>query len=195
MRNLQSYTVSAGGKTRAADSEYPTAVFDREETMPILDTQTRAKLLEETAWANDFSWPEIQTLAQYLSFERVEKDRAIVREGASEAYLSILVKGSARVVKHDFSSQWESALATIKAGAVLGEMSLFDGEPRSATVLALEDTEMLTLSRQNLDRMIKEKPALASKLLLKLGKILSGRLRLASGKLCEMREPETNPSK
>jgi hypothetical protein len=45
---------------------------------------------------------------------------------------SIIVKGSANVVKQDFATQWESALATIKAGAALGEMSLFDGEPRSA---------------------------------------------------------------
>jgi CRP-like cAMP-binding protein len=151
-----------------------------------MDAQTRCKLLDETAWANDFSWREMQTLAQYLEFASTPKSAPIIREGDTSAFLCILVKGRAQVVKENLSSHEENTLAVIHAGDSLGEMSLFDGEPRSAAVIALEDTEMLTLSSQNLNRLIQDKPALAAKLLLKLGKIISRRLRMASGKLCEL---------
>jgi CRP/FNR family cyclic AMP-dependent transcriptional regulator len=44
---------------------------------------------------------------------------------------------------------------------------------------------LLILTRENLDRLIKEAPGLAAKILLKLGKLLSQRLRITSGRLVD----------
>jgi CRP-like cAMP-binding protein len=65
-------------------------------------------------------------------------------------------------------------------------MSLFDGEPRSANVNASEDCDLLVFTARHLEDLLHDKPLLAAKLLLKPGKVISQRLRIASGKLCEV---------
>ena len=154
--------------------------------MPINDQSpvSRAELFEKTRWADDFSWHEIRTLSHYLVFNRVRKEDQIVREGDTEAFLCIIVNGSVNVVKKD-SDEHQKKLSVIRSGETFGEMSLFDDEPRSASIIAAEDTEMLILTNENLALLISERPGLGAKLLLKLGRILSRRLRLASGKLID----------
>jgi len=45
-------------------------------------------------------------------------------------------------------------VATLGKGSVFGEMALFDGHPHIATVIAVEDTEVSTMSRDEFHRMI-----------------------------------------
>ena len=70
-------------------------------------------------------------------------------------------------------------LATLGPGEFFGELSLFDSETRSATVVAVEDTELLTLGRVDVVRSVSHNPELALSLL----KSLSARLRAADDRL------------
>jgi CRP-like cAMP-binding protein len=64
-------------------------------------------------------------------------------------------------------------------GAVFGELGFFDGEPRSASLWADDDVELLVMSLAGFDRMAVWHPRLARELLMDLGRVLSQRLRRA----------------
>jgi CRP-like cAMP-binding protein len=89
-----------------------------------------------------------------------------------------------KVLKQNEKHQGKT-LSVLTKGKTFGEMVLFDGEPRSATIVSADDTVLLILTRENLDRLIRESPGLAAKILLRLGKLLSQRLRVTSGMLVD----------
>lgn len=142
----------------------------------------RGDLLERTRWANDFDGKELETLGGYLRVERRPAGQPVCREGERDGTLFILVEGAASVVKDDGSGR-QQPLASLGPGHTLGEMSLVDGAPRSATVVAASDLLLLALSRDGLDRLCEERPKLAVKVLKKLAVFLSQRLRQTSGAL------------
>ena len=144
----------------------------------------RADLLENTQWAEDLSWKEIENFAKYLNIKRVSQGATVFREGAHEAYMCIVVQGSVQVIKESTAHE-KKVLSVIGKGKTFGEMVIFDGEPRSATIISADSTVLLILTRENLDRLIKDAPGLAAKFLFKLGKMLSQRLRLTSGQLVD----------
>jgi CRP-like cAMP-binding protein len=63
----------------------------------------------------------------------------VVRQGDPGDALCIVVEGKLEVRRND------QAVAQLKAGDYFGELSLIDGEPRSATVVALSDVVLLTV--------------------------------------------------
>jgi CRP-like cAMP-binding protein len=62
-------------------------------------------------------------------------------------------------------------------GSVLGEIAFFDGKPRSASVRALTDTELLRLSADAFEVLSTRHPDVGRKILLDLGRVLALRLR------------------
>ena len=143
-----------------------------------------AELLESTRWANEFAWPEIQALATHLQVQRRPKGETICREGQTDPSLFIIAKGSVAIHKQD-AGERAKLLAKLGPGQTLGEMALLDGQPRSATAVAAEDLVLLVFTKAELDRLVEEKPLLAVKLLWKLARFLSQRLRQTSGALAE----------
>ena len=145
----------------------------------------RAEMLERTRWSTEFSWPEVEKIAGHLSLSRAIQGMPVLKEGDLDAFMCLIVEGEVKVVKED--EKWQKkVLATLGKGKIFGEMSLFDGEPRSATVVPSEHTTLLVLTKENLNNLIEEFPLLAVKLIMKLGKSISQRLRLTSGKLIDI---------
>ena len=140
--------------------------------------------VESTKWADALSAKEIETLSNYLHVYRAEKDAVIVREGRREAYLCLLVEGRVNVMKQG-ANRTAKQIGTIGKGNTFGEMSLIDGEPRSASVVAEEPSLLVVLTGEGFARLSLEVPRLALKILLKLSKLLSQRLRQTSGVLVD----------
>ena len=108
----------------------------------------------------------------------------VFAEGAKEAYMSIVIKGIVKVIKED-SLNRKSAIAEVGPGKTLGEMSLIDGWPRSASAVAIEDSTMLVLTRDNFEHLLSDQPQLGSQILMKLAGLLSQRLRMTNWVLVE----------
>ena len=70
-------------------------------------------------------------------------------------------------------------------GRIIGEMSLIDGEPRSASVVADVPTTLVVLTGEGFARLSSDVPRLAVKILLKISKLISQRLRQTSGALVD----------
>ena len=96
-------------------------------------------------------------MAKISSFTRVryKKGAHIIKQGKDGGALYLIVEGAAAVVK-DYKSDQAKTLAKIGPGAIFGEMSLLDGEPHAASVIALEDTELSTMSQDEFDRLYEE---------------------------------------
>ncbi len=148
------------------------------------DVKKRAELLDATRWANEFTWAEIESVAAHLQLRQCAGGDVVCREGDADPALFIIAKGSVSILKRDAEDR-EKLLAKLGPGQTLGEMALLDGQPRSATAVAAEDLALLVFTRAELDRLVEAKPRLGVKLLWKLARFLSQRLRQTSGALAE----------
>ena len=120
-----------------------------------------------------------------LSFPR---DYTIFTEGQEGRSLYIVVSGRVRV--HIGNRD----LAQLDQGACFGEMSLFDAEPRSASVTTLDSCECLVLTQQQLYDAIDETPGIAINII----RLLSRRTRELNRKLNEAekaQKPESATSR
>ncbi len=152
--------------------------------MTAPDVALRAELLEATQWANEFAFNEIERFAEYLQSRTVKRGMIVFREGDKDATLFIVAAGKVGVFKSGAKNQ-DHPIATIGLGHTLGEMALIDGQPRSAGAVAVEDLTMLVLTRAELDRLANDHPRLAVKVLLKVGRLLSQRLRQTTSNLAD----------
>jgi len=144
----------------------------------------RGRMIEATRWVNEFTWEQIKALASFMDCYVVKKDALILREGEKDAHMLLLVSGMVHIVKRD-SSGVEKIIATRGPGETSGEMSLIDGEPRSASAVAATEVTLLALSQENFIRLNDEFPGLGVRLVLKIAKLMSQRLRQADGKLID----------
>ena len=142
------------------------------------------RLLESTNWADNLSGKDVLRLSNYLRVCVAEQGAEIVREGSHDAYLCLLVEGKVAVIKKDHGDETKR-LGVIRPGKTFGEMSLLDGEPRSASVIAEETSTLIVLTAEDFARLSSELPKLAMKVLLKISKLLSQRLRQTSGMLAD----------
>jgi CRP/FNR family cyclic AMP-dependent transcriptional regulator len=133
-------------------------------------------LPEATAsdWAAIFSHAEVRRIGAGL---------ALVQAGELDRALYLLTEGTVGVrLPRD-----EGAFKTIDAPSVLGELAFFDGRPRSATLDAVTDVEVVRLDTAAFDRLLEHEPALAHAMLRDLARILALRLRMASDVIAELR--------
>ena len=141
-----------------------------------------ANSLELTNWAKDFSWHQICTISKHMEAYTATKGTIIFDEGSEDSTMAIVIKGKINIIKKESGSK-VNIIATISPSQSFGEMSLIDGEARSAQAIAATDVNMLFLSRDKLFSLLEESPKLAFKLLLIISQMLSQRLRRTSGNL------------
>jgi CRP/FNR family transcriptional regulator, cyclic AMP receptor protein len=131
-----------------------------------------------TATASDWA-----TIFGYAEVLRIGAGLALVQAGEMDRALYLLTEGSIGVrLPRD-----ESPFKVIDAPSVLGELAFFDGLPRSATLVADSDIEVVRLDAAGFARLTENEPALAQSMLLDLARILSLRLRLASAVIADLR--------
>ena len=100
-------------------------------------------------------------------------DHTIFTQGEEGRSLYIVVSGLVRVHIGD------RELAQLKHGTCFGEMSLFDAEPRSASVTTIENCECLMLTQLQLYDAIDETPGIAVNII----RLLSRRIRELNNKV------------
>ncbi len=100
----------------------------------------------------------------------------IAREGDVSNRLFLIAEGSVRVCKN-FGEPTETELARFYPGDFFGEMCILETLPRSATVQAITDTTVLSLSSITFHHLYQAMPAQYGILLLNIARDLSRRLR------------------
>jgi CRP-like cAMP-binding protein len=102
---------------------------------------------------------EVAQVAALTAPSELKKGTVIARQGAAGDLAFIIATGRAEVTRDG------KRLARLGPGDVVGELSLIDGEPRSATVTALSDLEVLELDRRDLAKLLRKVPLVVRKLL------------------------------
>ena len=121
---------------------------------------------------------QAESVAQDVVKSRFKRGETIIEQGKKSDFLAIILTGRARVFTTDDRGR-EVILATMQPGDYIGEMSLIDNEPHSATVRAEVQTDVLVLGRLEFARCLPESTSMAYAVL----KGLVRRLRHADGKI------------
>ena len=88
--------------------------------------------LEDSTWGEVFNFQEILVLAKHMAAYRLPQGATLFKEGDRVPFLCLVYKGQVDVFKEGDDGK-EKRLISIRKGRTLGEMSLVDQEPRSAT--------------------------------------------------------------
>lgn len=111
----------------------------------------------------------LETITRRRSFQ---PGQIVCHKGDPGDAMYIILQGQVKIVLPSEGGE-EAVLAVFEQGDFFGELSLIDGEPRSATIVATERTEALVLYRNDFLEYLKRSPEAAFDLLL----VLSRRLR------------------
>lgn len=104
------------------------------------------RMFEKVPVLSPLSPQERDQLAHQVKIEPFGEGEIIVRQLEAGDSLYIIAKGTCEVLLENHSRQFKK-VAVLKKGDFFGEMSLLTGEPRSATVRAIEDTEVIVIQK------------------------------------------------
>ena len=134
-------------------------------------------VLKQVPLFNTLTLEQLASVDRMMVTRHYAKGESLFRRGDVGGELYVIVEGEVRV--HLDHGGREVTLAKHRSGAVMGEMSVFDDQPRSASAEAVTDTVVRVLRRDRLQAIVHEHP----EVLLEFIKNLSQRIRAMDEKL------------
>jgi CRP/FNR family cyclic AMP-dependent transcriptional regulator len=145
---------------------------------PTLMTAQTADFLASVPMFSGLQRDELLKFAELTRERTYPKGSVILFQGDPGDSLYVLRQGRAKVVLIGEDGR-EVILGVLEPGAHFGELALIDDQPRSAHVIAMEDSQLLILRREDFRRRVEANPSVAWALLTEL----SRRLRRADQKI------------
>jgi CRP/FNR family cyclic AMP-dependent transcriptional regulator len=133
----------------------------------------------------DISEPHLVALWGRLRERRLKRGEILFRAGDPGDEL-FLIRSGKIVVSNPVRGRVEQVLAELGPGDFFGDMTLFDEEPRSATIQAVTETILFSMDRQNLRQFMDSNPRAAAALLFQVVRVMSGRLRASTELVAEI---------
>ena len=119
---------------------------------------------------------ELQMVERIVHRREFLPQEIVVRQGAPGVGLYIIQSGSADVVL-EVGDEEVIRLASLTDGQFFGEMSLLDGSPRAASVIATERSQIIGFFSSDLMDLIGRSPRLGFKIVLRISQLMGNRLR------------------
>ena len=132
----------------------------------------------------DLSHEELTTLIKQSTITQHTAGEKIIQAGDSGHSMYVILKGSVHVTAP--SENKEIDLAKLYPGDFFGEVALVDDGPRSADVTALEDCELLGITRMTLGILAGLQPGAAIQILAAIGRSLVARVRAGNQKYMDL---------
>lgn len=143
------------------------------ETTPV----TAATLAEVKLFAGAGD-QALRVLAEHAVTLHLKAEDFVFREGEPASELYVLLSGRVEVRK-DAKPGSSARIGQMVPTSWFGEMSVIDEQPRSATIVAVEPSVVLKVTREVLDRLVKDHVRDYLQIVLNIGRELSRRLRHA----------------
>lgn len=139
------------------------------------------RILREGQIFSLFDEREIEALAVHMfrNLQRFSKGEIVFIAGdcgAASARIYVVLEGVCKVSAQNASGSHEVILNVLTEGATFGELSMFDGSPRSATVCAMTDCVLAFMHRGDFFLLAQENPEMLEKVIL----FLCGEIRRLS---------------
>jgi CRP/FNR family cyclic AMP-dependent transcriptional regulator len=146
---------------------------------------------------------ELTRIALSMHRRRYRRDEVIFHEGDPGDSLHVVVEGRVKITRES-AEGGEAIVVVLQAGDTFGELCLLDGAPRSATAIAMEPTETMTMSRTTFVELVEGGSPFRTQLLTGIARRirrltdqlaevhfldLAGRLALQLGRLAEEVDP------
>jgi cAMP-binding proteins - catabolite gene activator and regulatory subunit of cAMP-dependent protein kinases len=135
----------------------------------------------------DLDKNELEIVHKHVFEQSVKKDSVLFAEGMPGELLYIIMSGRVEIIKKTKDNE-KIVLATMGVNEIVGEMSLIDSEPRSATGRTSEDSVLLVIKKQSFNEILQSDPRTAAKVLMGLLKIISRHLRMTDKKIEEIKK-------
>ncbi len=126
------------------------------------EINARVKALQGVELFHTLDRDELRMLAERLRFAPFVHGEAMTRQGAIAHSLYVITRGSGEVFITE--DGLKRTVATLRAGDFFGEIALLTGVSRTATVLALEDTDCYRLDREGVNELLQSRPEIAEHL-------------------------------
>jgi CRP-like cAMP-binding protein len=127
-----------------------------------------AAVLEKTALFSNLSQPELQMLAARSVRKLFSTGELLFSEGEPCNGLHIIAQGKVRLFKTSVNGR-EQVLSVNVSGESVAEIPVFDGGPYPASAVALEETEIVFISRRDFNAYCLEHPEVPLKVLTVVG--------------------------
>jgi CRP/FNR family cyclic AMP-dependent transcriptional regulator len=139
------------------------------------------RILQHVQLFADLPSTEIVWIARRARRRRVPRGSTVLHQEDPGATAYFILSGSADVTLQSEDGR-QFIVARLGPGDHFGEMSLLDGEPRSATVVATSDSELLVLTREEFLEELEHHPLLMREMLV----TLSRRLRISDAQIASL---------
>lgn len=120
-------------------------------------SQHDLQIISQSVLGADLNEAECQALVGIASHRKLTKDEILFEEGSQDDQLYVLINGKIDVIKSAGTKE-ETTMATLKPGALAGELSFIDGEPHSMTLRSRNDSEVIILHRADFEQLIQTNP-------------------------------------
>lgn len=142
------------------------------------DAMDKMQALRKVPLFASLSDDKLEMIAALTAKKNYTKENVIFFEEDEGDSFFIINEGHVKVAKFSDEGK-EFILSMLGPGDFFGDMSLLDSEPRSATVIALENTQVTIIRRSDFHAALREYPSIAIELLSEISK----RLREANRKI------------
>lgn len=102
----------------------------------------------------------LEVVEQHSAWQPVRKHTVVIQKGDESGVLYVVIEGRLKVSVADDQGK-EVILNTLGPGDYFGELAILGDMPRTATVVSLEDSKLLTLSRKAFLDLVREQPDIA----------------------------------
>jgi NTE family protein len=160
------------------ERQHPTPALPPPAVLPIANAdvqlepspQTPAEMLGAVSIFAGLSDQVREQIAEHSSIVTLAGGEWLFREGEPGDALYVVLAGRCEVVDADGNT-----FLVLGRGSVLGELALLTGSPRTASVRAARDADLLKLPHQEFDRLLHEEPAFVLDLTRELGRQIQAR--------------------
>lgn len=136
--------------------------------------------LKEIQLFKNFDDKELEIVSRKIFEKQYKKDSTLFVEGMPGEILYIVIEGGVDIFKK--TPKGEIKVTSIGPGEIVGEMSLIDDEPRSASGRTNTDSKLIVITKKSFNEILESDPRIAAKICMSLLKIISKRLRLTDKK-------------
>jgi len=149
--------------------------------MFFLSETEKVVILSSSKIFSSFTEKEIKMISSMTSSRKIPAKTIFIEEGSDSDVAYLISKGSARVFKITDDGE-EINLSIAEPGELIGEMSMIEEIPRSASVQALQELLVLTISKANFMKVLNDHPKIAIRIL----QLFSKRIRKVDERLEEV---------
>jgi|GEM_PF-750787 len=138
--------------------------------------------LEKIPFFDKLTRKEVDVLINYMSLYELAAEEILFTEGQVGQYVAFVVEGTMEVLKKTITGA-DIIITTVGQGYSIGEMSLIDEAPRSATLRARSKATLAILAQNAFKVILKNHPAMGIKILIGFARFQTENLRKTSNRL------------